>query len=355
MTTGVVTGLLSTVLGGTSDTPSDSPAEWALLAAARREIGASTETTTTTAAAAAVTTSEVAAPSAMDTIAGAQPQLEVTGSIPAGSSPSGVNVGLLGNKLYITNRDTDTVTVVDRTTGAVIATIAVGDAPSAVDATLTISSPPFSGTSQWIYQAYVANSGSGTVTVLDSTDSVIATVKVGTNPVAVAQSPEGNRVWVVNAGSDSVTKINTVTNTVTTTIKVGGAPQAGTLSADGSTRRQEQQCRRGDHRAGHRQGRRQTGRCHRQCGRRSRLGRELRFGHDHQDQHHHQPGDHHQSRSVARPGCRAQRGRQVRAYVAKNTTNDVAVITVQSNAVKTITDVGVSPVSVILGGGGKGT
>ena len=224
VTTGVVTGLLSTVLGGTSDTPSDSPAEWALLAAARREIGASTETTTTTAAAAAVTTSEVAAPSAMDTIAGAQPQLEVTGSIPAGSSPSGVNVGLLGNKLYITNRDTDTVTVVDRTTGAVIATIAVGDAPSAVDATLTISSPPFSGTSQWIYQAYVANSGSGTVTVLDSTDSVMATVKVGTNPVAVAQSPEGNRVWVVNAGSDSVTKINTVTNTVTTTIKVGSNP-----------------------------------------------------------------------------------------------------------------------------------
>ena len=48
-----------------------------------------------------------------------------------------------GNKLYVTNRDTDTVTVLDRTTGAVIETIAVGDAPSSVDTTPTIYLPPF--------------------------------------------------------------------------------------------------------------------------------------------------------------------------------------------------------------------
>ena len=214
VTTAVATTLLSTVLGGTSDTPTDSPAEWALLAAARRGNRRPR-----------VTTSEAAAPATMAVTASAQPQLVVTGSIPAGSSPYGVDVGY-GDKIYVTNRDADTVTVIDRTTGAVIKTIAVGDAPSAVDSTLTLYYPPQSTVSQWIYQTYVANGGSGTVTVLDAADHVTATVKVGTNPVAVQVSPEGNRVWVVNAGSDLVTKINTVTNTVTATIKVGTNPSS---------------------------------------------------------------------------------------------------------------------------------
>jgi DNA-binding beta-propeller fold protein YncE len=41
------------------------------------------------------------------------------------------------------------------------------------------------------------------------------------------------------------------------------------------------------------------------------------------------------------------------AYVAKNTTNDVVVITVLSNSVKTITDVGATT-SVVLGSGNSG-
>ena len=222
VTTGVMTSLLSTVLGGTSDTPADSPAEWALLAAARREIGESTAPATAAEAADEVTTSE-----ALAETSSAQPQLVVIGSFPAGSSPTGADVSGPGNKLYVTNRDTDTVTVLDRTTGAVIETIAVGDAPSSVDTAQIIYLPPFGTAYEFITRTYVTNSGAGTVTVLDASDNVIATVKVGTNPVGVAQgggTVTAPRTWVVNAGSNSVTKINTITNTVTATIKVGTNP-----------------------------------------------------------------------------------------------------------------------------------
>ena len=62
--------------------------------------------------------------------------------------------------------------------------------------------------------------------VLDATDQVIATVKVGTHPVDVQMGSgrQAAAIWVVNAGSDSVTKINTVSNAVTATIKVGTNP-----------------------------------------------------------------------------------------------------------------------------------
>jgi YVTN family beta-propeller protein len=51
--------------------------------------------------------------------------------------------------------------------------------------------------------AYVANSGSGTVTVVDVVNvRVDREIPVGQNPVAVAASPKRNEVYVVNAGPE---------------------------------------------------------------------------------------------------------------------------------------------------------
>jgi YVTN family beta-propeller protein len=73
---------------------------------------------------------------------------------------------------------------------------------------------------------YVANGTDGTVSVIDTaTNKVTATIKVGEAPSALAISPDGNRVYVANGGSNTVSVINTTTNTVTETIAVGIDPE----------------------------------------------------------------------------------------------------------------------------------
>jgi YVTN family beta-propeller protein/autotransporter-associated beta strand protein len=63
---------------------------------------------------------------------------------------------------------------------------------------------------------------------------VIATVTVGGNPVGVAVSPDGTRVYVVNVAGNSVSVIDTGTNAVTATINVGRVPVGVALSPDGT-------------------------------------------------------------------------------------------------------------------------
>ena len=76
--------------------------------------------------------------------------------------------------------------------------------------------------------AYVANAGSGTVSVINtSTNTVVKTVGVGSDPCGVAITPNGSDAYVANAGSGTVSVINTSTNTVVKTVGVGSGPYGG--------------------------------------------------------------------------------------------------------------------------------
>lgn len=64
-------------------------------------------------------------------------------------------------------------------------------------------------------RAYVANINDNTVSVIDSgTNTVIATVPVGQLPITVAVSPNGAFAYVANQGSHTVSVIDAATNTV---------------------------------------------------------------------------------------------------------------------------------------------
>ena len=53
--------------------------------------------------------------------------------------------------------------------------------------------------------AYVANIGDDTVSVIDTaTNTVIDTINVGNGPVGVALSPNGTRLYVSNSGDGTV-------------------------------------------------------------------------------------------------------------------------------------------------------
>jgi YVTN family beta-propeller protein/VCBS repeat-containing protein len=64
--------------------------------------------------------------------------------------------------------------------------------------------------------------------------SVIATIAVGNGPFPLAVSPNGNYAYVGNEGSDTVSVINTATNTVTTTIPVAEPPVALAFNPSGT-------------------------------------------------------------------------------------------------------------------------
>jgi YVTN family beta-propeller protein len=73
--------------------------------------------------------------------------------------------------------------------------------------------------------AYVTNSGSESVSVIDTANNTItATVNVGSEPWEVAGTSDGTKVFVANSGSDTISVIDTANNTVTATVDVGSIP-----------------------------------------------------------------------------------------------------------------------------------
>jgi YVTN family beta-propeller protein len=90
---------------------------------------------------------------------------------------------------------------IDPATHAVVQTIPVGSAPSAVTVTR--------GGNVW-----VANSGEGTVSWVNAAaNKVVKTIPVGNVPAAIASGPSG--VWVANRGDGTVDRISPATGTVT--------------------------------------------------------------------------------------------------------------------------------------------
>ncbi|MGH9171745.1 MAG: fibronectin type III domain-containing protein, partial [Acidimicrobiales bacterium] len=73
---------------------------------------------------------------------------------------------------------------------------------------------------------YVANYGSGTVSVIDgASDTVTATVTVGSEPDAVGVDPPTDTVYVANYGSDTVSVVDGASDAVTATVTVGLSPE----------------------------------------------------------------------------------------------------------------------------------
>ena len=76
-----------------------------------------------------------------------------------------------------------------------------------------------------------------TVSVINTaTNTVVATIPIGagTQPTGVVVTPDGTRVYVTNALDNTVSVINTATNTVITTLPVGLFPQVLGICSNGN-------------------------------------------------------------------------------------------------------------------------
>lgn len=87
--------------------------------------------------------------------------------------------------------------------------------------------------------AYITNFYSGTVSVIDiSTNTVVATIYVGGNPIGAAVNPSGTRVYVPDRYCSKVSVIETSTNTVIATIITdpAGSGQVGVVVSPSGSR-----------------------------------------------------------------------------------------------------------------------
>lgn len=84
-------------------------------------------------------------------------------------------------------------------------------------------------------QVYVANSGSGTVSVLSTPgNTLVAEIPVDSLPSRIAVTPDGAFVYVTNGNSGTMSKISAASNSVVATIPVGSLPKGVAVSPDGT-------------------------------------------------------------------------------------------------------------------------
>ena len=99
-------------------------------------------------------------------------------------------------------------------------------------------------TAQAQTRAYVTNFD--TVSVIDTaTNTVVATIPVGVFPDGVAITPDGTRAYVVTEGPNAVSVIDTATNTVVATIPVGLAPFGVAITPAPQAPRSKEECEHG--------------------------------------------------------------------------------------------------------------
>jgi YVTN family beta-propeller protein len=151
-------------------------------------------------------------------------QGRVVETVKIGKKPAGVAVASGGNRIYATNPESHSFSVIERDQGAhrVVAEIAVGGGP------LGLALDP-QGKRIFIADWYADQVHEFDAQSLKPT----AAIKVGTSPAGMAADPDGAHLYVANRESDTVSVIDLATRKTVATIPVGKAPFGVTYDATG--------------------------------------------------------------------------------------------------------------------------
>ncbi len=145
------------------------------------------------------------------------------GKIPVGIGPDGIAISPDGTRAYVSNSASHTISVIDTATNKVLTTIPVGNGPRWV------------GVSPDGTRAYVCCYDRGTVSVIDTASNrVMTNISCGTYTRGIAFNPDGTRAYVSNFGSHTISVIDTATDQVLTNIPTGNSPYGVAVSPDGN-------------------------------------------------------------------------------------------------------------------------
>jgi len=180
-----------------------------------------------------------------------------TTTIALGAAPRGIAVNPATNRVYVSTANPNTLTVIDGTTGAIAASIPLAVVPANVivnaatnivyataptenslvmldGATNAVTSVAVGDSPGGLAvngnRVYVVNAGDNTVAVLDgATASLVARAAVGNGPHAIAVNPITGRIYVSNQGDSTVSVIDGLTNAAST---IANFPESGDLAVD---------------------------------------------------------------------------------------------------------------------------
>jgi YVTN family beta-propeller protein len=147
------------------------------------------------------------------------------------SQPARAAASPVGTTVYVPNLTAGTVSVVNGSTNTITATVPVGSFP--IDTAVTPNGS----------QVLSANEGGGNVSVISTaTDTVTATIPVTADPDGVVVAPSGTTAYVASlAGGGVISVINLATDTVTGTIAAGLGLNQMVVNAAGTTLYVDQQ------------------------------------------------------------------------------------------------------------------
>ena len=145
-----------------------------------------------------------------------------TVALPEGARPHGLKA-LSDGRLLVTAEGLKELFVVDPKARRVAMRI-----PTARETSHMVAASPDAR------RAYVANIGSGSVTVVDLAEGkVVKDIPTGEGAEGIAISPDGREVWVTNRGADTVSVLDTKTLAIAATLKVPQFPIRVKLTPDG--------------------------------------------------------------------------------------------------------------------------
>src|SRR5436190_1325141 len=131
----------------------------------------------------------------------------------AATDPECVAVSPDGKRLFTSNEDAATASILDVANGKSVATLVVGTEPEGVAA---------SPDGKWVY---VTGEASNTVAVIDTAaKKIIATIPAGNRVWGIAMTHDGRKVYAANSLSNTITVIDTAANRVVNTVKTDDGP-----------------------------------------------------------------------------------------------------------------------------------
>lgn len=144
--------------------------------------------------------------------------------IPAGSDPEQFCLSTDGKRLYISNEDTGTATVLDAATGNVVTFVPVSREPEGV------------GVRPDGKVFYVTCETAGDVFAIDAEAyKVIGQIRVGLRPRSIGFMPDGSRAFVPSESAGELNVIDSVNQKLVKTVALpkGSRPQCVQVSVDG--------------------------------------------------------------------------------------------------------------------------
>lgn len=146
----------------------------------------------------------------------------VTATVYGFNGPWGVAVKQDGTRVYISNYNGGTVSVINTETDSKITDISIGGLY-----------PKGMAISPDGLKLYVISQNYLKI-INTSTNTVASTVNLGISPSAITASPDGLKLYLTSGTGNNVSVFETASNNITAIINVGMQPSAITISPDGS-------------------------------------------------------------------------------------------------------------------------